>query len=67
MIKRIGKNKRIEEGDFIEITGYREPLYLFHDGKLNEITPQEFNYLILKCFDKRKRGFELTMFRIKNR
>lgn len=65
MIKRIG-NGKVEEGDFVEIAGYSEPLYLFHDGKLIEITPREFNYLNSKYLDKRKRGFELTMFRIKN-
>ena len=46
MIKRIGEN--INEGDIIEFNHQSEPLYIYHDGKLEVITPREYNICTVK-------------------
>ena len=58
MIKRIGINDKIEEGDIIEICNHSEPLYLYSNGRLFEITPCEYN--ILNTTDKSERGWVLS-------
>lgn len=41
MIKRVGEG--FEEGDIIEFNKQSEPLYIYHNGELVKITPQEYN------------------------
>jgi len=60
-IKRID-GTGVVEGDIIEIIPHSDPVYLFHDGELDKITPQEFNILI--TVEKKNRAWELSCFRL---
>lgn len=60
-IKRVGKG--FSDGDIIEFNEVSEPLYLYSNGKLFEITPQEYSIMI--STEKSMRGYELSNFRIK--
>jgi hypothetical protein len=43
MIKRVGKD--LIDGDIVELNQNSEPLFLYHNGRLNEITNQEYNHI----------------------
>ncbi|MFZ2992470.1 MAG: hypothetical protein WA061_02030 [Microgenomates group bacterium] len=45
------------EGDILELKNYPEPLYIFHNGKLFEITPEEYNICVVK--EPKERFFEI--------
>lgn len=42
-----------EEGEIYELNNESLPLYIWHMGKLSEITPQEFNACVNLPLDKR--------------
>lgn len=64
-IKRIGLEQKLVEGDFVEVAGLSEPLYLFTHGELVKITPQEYNYLHSKFDYPKNYGYLLDDFRRK--
>jgi len=51
MIKRIKAD--LVEGDIVELAGISEPLYIFHGGRLTEITPMEYNLCVEKAPEER--------------
>lgn len=55
MVKRVGNG--IIDGDIIEFNQKSEPLYLYANGKLYEISPREYNELINVPIDKRYNKF----------
>ena len=46
MITQIGNKDTFKEGEIYEIGGQSEPLYIWHKGKLEEISPLEYNICI---------------------
>lgn len=61
MTIKIGEN--IQEGDIVEFNNNSETLYLYTNGELVKITPQEFNEINSYYMDKSERGFCLYCFR----
>ena len=60
-INRVGKG--FSDGDIIEFNEQSEPLYLYSQSRLFEITPQEYNIMVTT--EKSQRGWELSCFRMK--
>ncbi len=50
MINRIGG---FVEGEIYELGGRSEPLYIWHFGKLTEITPLEYNICVITLSNER--------------
>lgn len=63
MIERIGDKRQLVEGDFVEVCGISELLYLFSHGELIRLTPQEYDYLHGGVYERKDYGYLLMMFR----